>query len=87
MLKSTLGYKMIKEDTDNFSLDGMIEPTFYNFGEETVYILHSPVKPGESYLAGVHNMVMVGEIPVRFEGNNKKGRFLICNYGSPVQDC
>ena len=88
MLKrATLGFKKITEDTDNFSLAGMVEPTFYNFGDAKVHILHGVVEPGQSFAAGVSNMVMDGEIPIRFEGANKQGRNLMCYYGSPKSDC
>lgn len=87
MLKATLGYKKITEDQDNFSLKGMIEPTFYNFGAETVWVLHSPVQPGESFLAGVSQMVMDNDVVIRFEGNDKRGRNLMVYYGEPVSNC
>lgn len=87
MLKAKLGFKKITEDTDNFSLNGMIEPTFYNFGEENVHVLHSVVKPGEKFFAGVLNMVMDNEITIQFDGNNKRGRNLMCYFGTPVIDC
>lgn len=87
MLKATLGFKKITEDTDNFSIKGMIEPTFYNFGTQNVHILHAVVRPHESFFAGVHNMVMDSEIPIRFEGDDKQGRNVMVYYGTPVQDC
>ena len=87
MLKAKLGFKKITEDTDNFSLEGMIEPTFYNFGDADVHVLHSVVKPGQSFLAGVSNMVMDNDVVIQFDGNNKPGRNLMVYYGSPVQDC
>ena len=87
MLKANLGYKKITEDQDNFPLKGMIEPKFYNFGTETVWVLHSPLKPGESFEAGVVGMVMMNDVVIRFEGNDKKGRNLMCYYGEPVSDC
>ncbi len=87
MLRGNLAIKKIKKDTDNFSLEGMIEPTFYNNGAENVQILHVVVKPGEKFFGGALNMVMNNEIPIRFEGNNKSGRNLICLYVSPVSDC
>jgi hypothetical protein len=87
MLKCNLGFKKITEDTDNFSLKGMIEPTFYNFGDLPVNVLHSEIKPGESFLAGVSNMVMMNEVNVQFEGNNINGRNLMVYYGSPIIDC
>lgn len=82
MLKASLGFKKITEDIDNFSLKDMIEPKFYNFGDEVVHVLHSPVEPGQSFEAGVLNMVMDNEIPIRFEGNNKAGRNLMCYFGA-----
>lgn len=87
MLKANLGFKKVTIDTDNFSLAGMIEPTFYNFGSEPVRVFHAVVKPGESFLAGVHNMVMNNEIPIEFEGTNKSGRNLIVYFGTLVSNC
>ena len=71
MLRGNLGYKKITEDIDNFSLEGMVEPTFYNFGGGDVRVYDTVVKPGESFLAGCHNMVMEGEIPVVFLDDSK----------------
>lgn len=87
MLKSKLGFKKITEDTDNFSLEGMIEPTFYNFGDENVHVYHSVVEPGNKFFAGCLDRIMVGEIPIRFEGNNKKGRNLSLYFGTDLSDC
>lgn len=87
MLRANLGYKHITEDEDNFSLDGMIEPTFYNFGTTDVFVLHSRIKPGESFLAGVSGMVMNGTIPIDFKGSDKSGRDLKVYYGSPISNC
>lgn len=87
MLKANLGYKMITEDQDNFPLDGMIEPTFYNFGQSDVYVFHSRIKPGESFQAGVSGMVMSNEIPIRFEGNDESKRDLKVYYGSEKSNC
>lgn len=87
MLKANLGFKKITEDIDNFSLKGMIEPTFYNFGEDNVRVLHSIVKPGDRFMAGVNNMVMDNDVVITFDGNNKRGRNLMCYYGEPVMDC
>ncbi len=87
MLKAKLGFKKITEDTDNFSLKGMIEPTFYNFGEDNVRVLHSIVEPGNRFMAGVNNMVMDNDVVITFDGNNKRGRNLMCYYGEPVMDC
>lgn len=85
--KARLGSKRITEDNDNFKIDGMVEPTFYNFGAEDVQIVNTIVKPGESFLAGVHNMEMEGEVPIRFIGTNKKGRNLQVYWGAPISNC
>lgn len=87
MLKANLGYKKIKEDTENFSLEGMIEPTFYNFGPDPVSVLHSVIPPGEAFNAGVIGMVMMNEVPIVFEGNNVNERNLIVYYGTLIQNC
>jgi len=83
--KANLDFKIITEDTDNFPLEGMIEPTFYNFGENDVEVLHSVIKPGNKFFAGVLNMVMDNEVPIVFKGAAK--RKLIVYYGSPITDC
>lgn len=87
MLKANLGNKKITENTEKFSLKGMIEPTFYNYGKGNVRVFHAVIKPGESFLAGVHNMVMDNEIPIEFEGTNKSDRNLIVYFGTPVSNC
>ena len=85
MLRGTLGYKKITKNIDNFSIDGMVEPTFYNFGEGDVRVYDTVVKPGESFLAGCHNMVMEGEFPVVFLDNSK--RDVKVYFGRPIPVC
>lgn len=87
MLKANLGFKKIKQDIDNFSLKGMIEPTFYNFGPDPVRVLHSVILPGEKFFAGVLGMVMMNEVPIVFEGTNVQERNLIVYYGTQLTDC
>lgn len=87
MLKANLDFKIIRDDTDNFPLKGMIEPTFYNFGENDVEVLHSVIKPGGKFLAGVLNMVMNNNVPIVFTGAKEARRKLIVYYGSPITDC
>ena len=87
MLKATLGSKKIVTDTPDFSLDNMVEPTFFNFGANTVYIEGSPVRPGDRFDAGVSGMVMQGPIEIRFEGSENEKRNLMCYWGSPVSNC
>lgn len=87
MLKANLDFKIIKEDTDNFPLNGMIEPTFYNFGDNDVEVLHSVIKPGGKFFAGVLNMVMTNNVPIVFQGAKGAKRKLIVYYGSPITDC
>ena len=87
MLKAKLGSKKIVTDTQEFPLDDKIEPTFYNFGGNTVWVEGSPVKPGESFLAGVSNMVMEGPIEIRFDGSENEKRNLMCYWGAPVSNC
>lgn len=87
LLRATLGYKKITEDTDNFELNEMVEPTFYNFGDDDVRVYHTVVKPGESFLAGTHYMVMEGEIPIRFLGDPNAKRELLVYWGSPIIEC
>ncbi|MDT0643694.1 hypothetical protein RM553_12700 [Zunongwangia sp. F363] len=84
--KAHLGFKKITEDT-TFSINDMVEPTFYNFGAENVRVYHTVVKPGEAFSAGCHNMVMQGEFPIVFEGQDKSSRNLLCYYGSPIENC
>ncbi len=85
--RASLGFKIITEDTDNFSLKGMLEPTFYNFGDNDVEVLHSVIKPGNKFFAGVLNMVMDNEVRIKFNGPANAKRKLIVYYGSPITDC
>lgn len=85
--RASLGFKIITKDEDNFSLKGMIEPTFYNFGDHDVEVLHSVIKPGNKFFAGVLNMVMDNEVPIKFEGPENAKRKLIVYYGSPITEC
>lgn len=85
--KANLGFEIITDDIDNFSMSGMIEPTFYNFGEHDVEVLHSVIKPGNKFFAGVVGMVMNNEVPIKFKGPVGSKRKLIVYYGSPVLEC
>lgn len=84
--KGNLNFKIIDEDIDNFSLEGMVEPTFYNFGSDDVEVLHSVIKPDNKFFAGALNYVMSNEVPIKFkEGAAVKK--LIVYYVSPITDC
>lgn len=83
---ANLGFEKITEDIDNFDIEGMIEPTFYNFGTKPVRVYHTVVKPEEAFLAGVHNMVMRGSFPIKFDETETAPNLLLY-YGSPVKEC
>jgi len=87
MLKANLVSKIITENDDNFSLEGMIEPTFYNFSDNDVEVLYSVIKPGGKFFAGVVNMVMMNKVPIIFKGSKAAKRKLIVYYGSPIIEC
>lgn len=83
MKPGNLLYEQITEDMDNFSLKGKIKPTFYNFGTDTVDILHAPVAPGgPPFDGGAEGVIMQNGIPIRFHGDDIAGRNVICYYVS-----
>lgn len=87
MLKTAhLANKKITEDTDNFKIDGMVEPTFYNFSTKPVRIYHTVVKPTEAFSAGVHGMVMRGSFPIIFDEAETKPNVLLY-YGVEEKEC
>lgn len=87
MLKANLDHQIITNDVDNFSLEGMIEPTFYNFGDDDVEVMNSVIKPENKFFAGVIGMVMNNTVPIVFKKDdpNAKKR-LIVYYGTQTCD-
>lgn len=86
LIKGNLDFKIITKDTDNFSLEGMVEPTFYNFGDTNVEVLHSVIKPGNKFFAGALNYVMNNEVPIKFVEPAGKRRIIVY-FIRPVTDC
>ena len=82
---------VIRNDITPFSLDGKIEPNFYNAGNTIVYIEGAPVIPGSPFGAGVTNSISQGNVDITFEDQKYDDskpllKKLICFYGSLISE-
>ncbi len=85
MLRDTnLAKDIIDNDNPQYSLDGKIEPMFYNEGNYPVKIFGFTVNPGGQFSAGFVNSKTFGTVDISFiapeEPNNIKK--IICVYGT-----
>tara|TARA_B100000929_G_scaffold281818_1_gene261181 strand:- start:188 stop:445 length:258 start_codon:yes stop_codon:yes gene_type:complete len=83
-VKGTLANKLITDDCE-FSLKGMVEPTFYNFGDGNVKIDQAKVEPEVSFSAGATGVIMQNTVSIKFEEGARKE--LRCFYVSIEQQC
>tara|TARA_B100002003_G_C14013521_1_gene488970 strand:+ start:671 stop:928 length:258 start_codon:yes stop_codon:yes gene_type:complete len=83
-VKGTLANKLIKEDCE-FDLEGMVEPTFYNFGDGNVKIDNAKVEPEVSFSAGATGVIMTNKVNIKFEEGSRKE--LRCFYVSLIEQC
>lgn len=84
MLKGNLASKLIQEDCE-FPLKGMVEPTFYNFGDGNVTIDNAKVEPEVSFSAGATGVIMQNTVNIKFEEGARKE--LRCFYVSLIEQC
>lgn len=70
----------ITSNRPNYSLKDMINPTFQNDGEATVYIDGRVVKKGESYAINAPNVILQNEISITFEPDQNKSKILYVGF-------
>lgn len=72
--------KTIVSSDNNYSLDGMINPTFQNSGETAVLIDGRKVLPGESFSVNAPNTILRNEISIIFENEIGKANIIHVGY-------
>lgn len=79
MLTARFVQETITIDNLSFSLDGKIEPKFFNTGDTSVRINNVMIQPFESFSAGFTGMKSSGRISIEFleAGKNR----VDCFYG------
>lgn len=68
----------------NYSLKGMINPTFQNEGTATVYIDGRKVESGQSYSVNAPNVILQNEVPIQFEPDASKTKILYVGYAITI---
>lgn len=77
--------KIIARNDNNFSLAGMINPTFQNQGTNYVVIDGRTVLPGESFTVNAPNVVLQNSIAIKFESDMAKTNILYVGYVELIQ--
>ncbi|MFV5702194.1 hypothetical protein ACM55F_10010 [Flavobacterium sp. XS2P12] len=72
--------EVITANHANYSLKDMINPTFQNDGEATVFIDGRIVKKGESYAINAPNVILQNEISITFEPDQSKSKILYVGF-------
>lgn len=72
--------KTIVNSENDYSLDGMINPTFQNTGETAVLIDGRKVLPGESFAVNAPNVILTNSISIVFEKEEGKANILHLGY-------
>lgn len=70
----------IVNSENNFSLEGMINPTFQNTGETAVLIDGRKVLAGESFAINAPNVILNNSISIVFETEAGKANILHVGY-------
>ncbi|WP_291866651.1 hypothetical protein [Maribacter sp.] len=90
LLKVLLTTLILTETDNSYSLNGMMNPHFFNEGKSTVVINHQEVLPGDIYPVQFEGMVLSGTINIKFKdeidiatGEQKLNK-LVLNYGMVV---
>lgn len=67
-----LVHRIIRENQENYSLQGMISPSFQNSGTSNVYIDGREIAPGKTFSVNVPGIVLQNTIQVIFENDPTK---------------
>lgn len=78
--------RIITESHAQFSLLGMVNPSWQNQGTASVYIDGRLVLPGESFVANLPNLRLKNAIPIVFENDPLKTRILYLGFGQLEQN-
>lgn len=72
--------EVITANNANYSLKDMINPTFQNEGEATVFIDGRIVKKGESYTINAPNVILQNTISINFDADGNKSKILYVGF-------
>lgn len=74
--KGNLAHKVIKENHENYSLQGMISPSFQNLGTATAYVGGREIASGKSFSVNVPGIELQNFLQITFENDPSKNRKL-----------
>jgi hypothetical protein len=86
--------EIIRIDVLSFSLDGKIEPNFFNAGTSIAYIDGISIPPGSSFQAGTSNAITMGSVEITFAkqkanlvaDSSDRPKHLICFFGKLISE-
>lgn len=67
-----LVHKILKQNEENYSLQGMISPSFQNLGTATAYIDGRVIAPGKTFSVNVPGIELQNTIQIIFENDPSK---------------
>lgn len=71
---------IVNDNEPNYSLKGMLCPTFQNQGVSPVYVFGQRLLQNESLPFNIPNVILTGEISIQFESQIKAERKLVVGY-------
>ncbi len=81
MLKGALKQNLITYSDNQFSLNGMINPTFTNVGDAPVMVDGAILQKGNSFKVDLPNLVLTNTISINFLSEVKEECQLSVRYG------
>lgn len=83
--KGNLNNKIITKNHSQYSLLGMVNPTFQNQGTANVYIDGRLIQPNESFAINCPNIILQNAIPITFENDPAKTKILYVGFVNSEQ--
>jgi hypothetical protein len=77
---------VIQFDQPQFSLDGMLSPTFQNEGTAFVLIDGRMIPAGDSYVINQPGVVLFGKVQITFEDDPAKSKVLQVGYVTLLEE-
>lgn len=72
MERGILVNQIIDRTTNNFDLEGMISPTFFNQGDTNVYLDGRLIAPNKTFVIEVPSVILTNKISIYFEKTSTK---------------
>ncbi len=77
--------KTVTKKNEQFSLKGMINPSFQNVGTAIAYIDGREVPGGETFNVNLPLLVLQNDISIDFEADPLKTKIVYVHYGEKVK--